>query len=415
MAAAATAETKGDNDNEQRVYSISEVCNKSKHTARTYRIALENFFRSAKVNDIKILLDLKPSVVEAKIIDHVNYLKNERRLSYRSILVHLSAIFLWLEANDYNIINRKKIKRLLPADESERYGNDRAYSLKEIEQILSKCDVRSRAAVLIMVSAGLRLDGLRTLRIGDLQKMDEFSLYMIKIYAGTRDAYYSFCSPEASAAIDEWLSHRAKHHELMKDKSPLIRDKCRADSYFRAPKFLSLRGISLMFEGVLKKAKVDPKHEVSRTHGFRKYFISSCDRSGLSFQTREYLSGHRLPNQDAAYIRVSEEDRLAEYVKALPILTISNDQRLAQENRDLKTVQAQEIAQQAQEIQRLREDFNHYKEEVRNQDHVDMNALDEFEVRNKANLKKQYGIDYEFEWVTPERAKELQEKYNNKD
>jgi hypothetical protein len=42
---------------------------------------------------------------------------------------------LWLEINDYNIINRKKIKRFLPPDESERYGKDRAYSLKEIEQI----------------------------------------------------------------------------------------------------------------------------------------------------------------------------------------------------------------------------------------------------------------------------------------
>lgn len=94
-AAAAASEAKGNNEEEQpRVYSISEVCNKSKHTARTYRIALEDFFRSTRVDDFKILLDLKPSVIEAKIIDHVNYLKNERRLSHRSILVHLSSIFL---------------------------------------------------------------------------------------------------------------------------------------------------------------------------------------------------------------------------------------------------------------------------------------------------------------------------------
>jgi integrase len=263
--------------------------------------------------------------------------------------VHLATIFLFFEVNDYNILNRRKIKRFLPPDESERCGKDRAYSLKEIEQILSKCDVRSRVAVLIMVSAGLRLDGLRlrlrTLQIGHIQKMDEFSLYMIKVYAGTRDSYYSFCSPEASAAIDEWLAYRAKHHEQLKDKSPLIRDKCRADSYFRAPKFLSSRGISLIFEGVLKKAKVDPKGEVSRTHGFRKWFITQCDRSGMSFSTREFLSGHRLPNQDPSYIRYAEEDRLAEYVKAIPLLTIDPTQRLRQENQDLRTTQAEEITQ----------------------------------------------------------------------
>lgn len=269
MISAAKAREGDNEEQERRLYSISDVC-KSKDTKRTYRIALEDFFRSAKVDDSKTLLDLKPSVIEAKIIDHVNYLKNERKLSCRSILVHLSAIFLWLEVNDYNLINRKKIKRFLPPDESERYGKDRPYSLKEIEQILSKCDVRSKAAVLIMVSAGHRLDGLRTLKISDIRKKDEFSLYMINVYAGTRDSYYSFCTPECSAAIDEWLGYRVKHGEQIKDRSPLIRDKCRADSYFRAPKFLSIRGISLMFEGVLKKAKVDPKQEVSKTHGFRK-------------------------------------------------------------------------------------------------------------------------------------------------
>lgn len=207
-----------------------------------------------------------------------------------------------------------------------------------------------------MVSAGLRLDGLRTLQIGHIQKMDEFSLYMIKVYAGTRDSYYSFCSPEASAAIDEWLAYRAKHHEQLKDKSPLIRDKCRADSYFRAPKFLSSRGIPLIFEGVLKKAKVDSKGEISRTHGFRKWFITQCDRSGMSFSTREFLSGHRLPNQDPSYIRYAEEDRLAEYVKAIPLLTIDPTQRLKQENQDLRTTQAEEITQLKARL-KLQEEF----------------------------------------------------------
>jgi hypothetical protein len=46
-----------------------------------------------------------------------------------------------------------------------------------------------------------------------------------------------------------------------------------------------------MFGGVLKKAKVDPKQEESRTHGFRKWFITQCNRSGMSFSTREYISG----------------------------------------------------------------------------------------------------------------------------
>ena len=93
----------------------------------------------------------------------------------------------------------------------------------------------------------------------------------------------------------------------------------------------------------------------------RKWFITQCDRSGISFTTREYISGHRLPNQDASCIRVTEEDRLAEYVKAIPLLTIDSTQRLVKENQEWKSTQSREIArlqwregQQAQEIAELK-------------------------------------------------------------
>jgi hypothetical protein len=113
-----------------------------------------------------------------------------------------------------------------------------------------------------------------------------------------------------------------------------------------------------MFGSELKKAKVGPKQEVSRTHGFRKWFITQCDRSGMSFSTREYISGHRLSNQDPSYIRYAEEDRLAEYVKAIPLLTIDRSQRLRQENQELKKNQNDYLA----ELGDLRHDFKEMKQ-----------------------------------------------------
>lgn len=75
----------------------------------------------------------------------------------------------------------------------------------------------------------------------------------------------------------------------------------------------------------------------------------------------KYLADHKLTKRDASYIRTSEEDRLSEYVKAIPLLTIDPNHRLRQENQELKTTQLQEIArlkwregQQAQEIADLR-------------------------------------------------------------
>jgi hypothetical protein len=94
-------------------------------------------------------------------------------------MVHLSAIFHFFEINDYDDLNLRKIKRFLPEDESDLYLRDRPYSITEIEKILDKCDVRDRVAVLIMLSNGMRIGGLRESCCGDITKIEEFGIYLI--------------------------------------------------------------------------------------------------------------------------------------------------------------------------------------------------------------------------------------------
>jgi integrase len=352
-------------EDEPKIYDVTDGL-KSKYTAKAYAGAFNHFLEVAiKSQDLRVLLNTKQNVIESKIIDHITYLKDVEGLTYRSILVHLSAIFHFFEINDYDDLKRRKIKRFLPEDESEHYAAaDRAYSITEIDQILRNCDIRDKVAVLVMTSSGPRIGGLRELQLGDIKKMDEFGIYLIRVYNRSgKDRYYTFCSQECAAAIDEYLSYRQKCGEQLKDKSPLIRDKFSVDNPFTAqvPRFLSIRSMSLLFEEVLKRAKINPiipghkKRAVACSHGFRKFFITQCDRSGMSFTTREYLSGHRLPNQDPSYIRTTEEDRLAEYVKAIPLLTIDPTQRLRQENQELRKDYLAELGD-------LRAEFNEMKE-----------------------------------------------------
>ena len=172
--------------------------------------------------------------------------------------MHLSGIFHFFVINDYDL-RTKKIKRFLPEDESDYYAKDRPYSVKEIEQILSKCDVRARACVLIMTSTGMRIGGLKDLQIGDLKKIDEFGLYMIWVYNRSRkDCYYTFTTPECAKAIDEYLEYRKRTggEDISKDKFPLIRDKFRMEDYFKA-KFISIRTLSHVFEDALRRAGVN--------------------------------------------------------------------------------------------------------------------------------------------------------------
>ena len=78
---------------ELRIYDVTEGL-KSKHTKIAYRIAFNHFLDiTIKSKDVRALLNTKQNVVESKIIDHITYLKDVEGLTYRSILVHLSAIF----------------------------------------------------------------------------------------------------------------------------------------------------------------------------------------------------------------------------------------------------------------------------------------------------------------------------------
>jgi integrase len=181
----------------------------------------------------------------------------------------------------------------------------------EIQQILDKCDIRSRVIILLMVSTGMRLGALHTdeegrpgIRVGDLKKFDEFGLYMISVYPWSKsDRYYTFCTPECAAAIDTYLDYRRKFGEEIKDKSPLIREQFNIDNPFtaKAPKFLSKRTMSYVFEDLLKRSGVNQlkpgqkRRDVMPSHGLRKIFITECDKANINYTVREFLSGHKLP------------------------------------------------------------------------------------------------------------------------
>jgi integrase len=232
-------------EEENRIY-LTEDGLTSNYTKNTIIINDHFSKTTVKNKDLRVLLDTKQSVVESKIIDHIKYLHEVQHLGYLSIQTHLSGILRFFAMNDYHL-NIKKIRRFLPEDESEYYTKDRPYSVKEIEQILSKCDVRSRAMVLIMSSTGMRIGGLRELRIGDIRKINEFGLYLIWVYNRyRRDRYFTFCTPECAVAIDAYLDFRRKFGEELKDNSPLIRERFSIDNPFtiQAPKFVSSRALS---------------------------------------------------------------------------------------------------------------------------------------------------------------------------
>jgi integrase len=267
-------------------------------------------------------------------------------------MVHCSAIFHFFEMNDVHL-NTHKIKRFMPTDEREHYAGDRPYSSDEIRKMLAKCEVRSKVIILLMASTGMRIGGLEKLKIGDLKKNDEFHLYLVWVYnTSKKDRYYTYCTPECAIAIDEYLEYRKLHGEKLKDSSPIIRNQFNIDNPFTAhvPKSVSLRRLAFIVDDVLKQSGVNPikpgtfrRDECMKSHGLRKFFTNQCDKAQVNFLVRESLLGHRLPGQNASYVRTTEEDTVQEFAKAITLLTICSESRLKQQVQQLQTERFQNI------------------------------------------------------------------------
>ena len=54
-----------------------------------------------------------------------------------------------------------------------------------------------------MSSAGLRRGALPNLKLGDLKRIEKYSLYKISVYKKEKEAYTTFCTPECSKHLDQ--------------------------------------------------------------------------------------------------------------------------------------------------------------------------------------------------------------------
>jgi integrase len=282
------------------------------------------------------------------IVEFIIYLRDEKRNTCSSIKVYLAAILRFFQINndDFNL-TIKSFRIHLPPDDS--VNEDRPYTTEEIAKILQNCDLRSKVIFLLLVSTGMRRGAMHLLRIGDLLSVTwngNNRLYKIQVYARTRDKYYTFCTPETRKAIDEYLEYRTRCKEVLKDESPLIREQFNKDNPFtiNSPRFVSQKAIEYIIDDTLEKAGVRKPGLIHLSHGFRKFFVSQCEGTPMKSVHVSLLSGHDIGVKKHYYV-TKESVVLEDYMThAVDALTIDPKQRLEQENQELKTVQAEEIA-----------------------------------------------------------------------
>lgn len=249
-----------------------------------------------------------------------------------------------------DMIRWKRISKALPRAKS--FSNDRAPTIEEIRKLVRYPDRRIKPIIYTMVSSGIRLGAWDYLRwkhvtpITDEKGGGEEVVVAAKllVYAGDAEEHYTFITPEAYRALKEWMDFRVSYGEKITGDSWVMRNIWRtADvkpekektgriGLATQPRKLTsaavkkILGRALWEEGLRPHALTEGtrRHEWKAVHGYRKFFKTRAEQV-MNRTNVEYLMGHSL-GISQSYYKPVEKDVLADYLKAVDLLTIdSND------------------------------------------------------------------------------------------
>ncbi|HEY7078836.1 MAG TPA: site-specific integrase [Nitrososphaeraceae archaeon] len=314
---------------------------------------------------------IKSSILEGLIRDYIVYLRSERRLSPATVSSYLFPVVHFYNMNDVDIkwkrLNKFKAKHYSVVE-------DKPYTREQIKILVDSATLRDKCIILLMASAGLRRGAFQYLRIRDIEKIDKYQLYKISVYKKEQEQYTTFCTPECAKYIDQYLEWRQRLGERLKPTSPLFRIEFDAIGKISVPKTVSDYVVTRMIHTLLDSSGVrEPNEtykrtELMQTHGFRKFFKTTCINAGMNLLYSEYLMGHRS-GLTKSYFKPSDTELLEGNDKALGYVAVINDLTINDEYRLHKKID--ELTKKKDEIElreiKHREELKSIREEMNQQ------------------------------------------------
>ena len=180
-----------------------------------------------------------------------------------------------------------------------------------------------------------------------------------------------------SSAIDSYLEYRQRHGERpLKEDSPLIREEFDVNDPLKAsmPRAVGDGLFKYMVwraghdSGVIEKRALAPhekriRNPIMGTHGFRKFFQTTCIVNGMSPLYSEFLMGHRSGGLALeSYTKPTEDDLLEGNDKMIGYAGVINFLTINDENRLKEKVRVLEI--EKSKIDSIREEFMELKRSI---------------------------------------------------
>lgn len=330
----------------------------SDKTTQRYRYGLDKFCEYASLTYEEILgLDVED--LTTKMEDWVMSMVGLRKSSIRTPLAGLEK---FLDVNR-KLYHKKSIHSLIKTDKNMGGGGE-PFTTLDIQKMLQvTTSLRMKAVIHFMNSLGIRPAGLTVpvLKKKHLIEMPN-NCYAIRIYDNTKEGYWGFLIPEARKALDHYLNSRKLNGERITDESPLFAttSKRAKTSHMKNDTLYELLG-ALYRKAGIERQKVGHRYDKSLTYGFRKRYNTILKiNNSVNSNIAEKLMGHKK-GLDGAYFTPTRDECFGEFVKAIPDLTIDDNERLSIEN-ETKTKKIIEIEAIRSELAATQLEVKQYRE-----------------------------------------------------
>lgn len=268
------------------------------------------FFKMLKVHKKRVE---KGEITEGTIF---NYYKSGRR---------------FCDANGIKVDDWTSISRSMPT--GRKASDDRVPTEEEIKKLIGySSDIRIKPIIYTMLSAGIRLSSWGKMKWKHIEphydengKVDcaKLTAFNIKRKGSSDKWYYTFITPEAYDALMEYRRFRELQGEKVDGESWVMVQK---DD---PTKQLLPIGIKTIIERAAQRAKIfdglkkNHRHrEWKITHSWRKYFKTKAS------EVMDHLIVEMCLDHDTglaeSYYKAKEPTRRANYLKAVPLLTIED-------------------------------------------------------------------------------------------
>jgi len=303
-------------------------------TRIVYHYLLKEFLKFTKCTSYDQICLLDAEKLQQVLEDYLMFLE-EKGLKGSSIKTRLAPVELFLDMNKKTYY--KRVLRSLIPGKTGIMGGGVPFTTEEIRRMLScTTKLRTKAVIHFLASTGVRPNAIAdpVLRLKHLEKM-EGGCMAVKIYDESDEAYWSFLTPEATKALDDYFKSRKLNGETLNDESPIFTN---TDKAFNIKtNYLSVTSLKHVINHLFKTAGIERVKNGSRydkaiTYGFRKRYNGILKlNNDVNNNITEKLMAHKN-GLDGVYFKPTRDQCFAEFVKVIPDLTIDDSQRLKAEN-----------------------------------------------------------------------------------